>query len=58
MDLETFEADFQQWFMWDIYKLFLVEDWERYYAQQPKNNPGKCEHGKTPLTCEKCYWSK
>ena len=56
MTLETFEADFQ-WFMHGGFSRVLVEDWERYYAQDPKHKPTPCPHGKTKLTCEKCYFN-
>ena len=33
----------------------LIEEREREFRQRIKDDPTRCRHGKTPLTCEKCY---
>lgn len=55
-DLDKFEGEFQK-FMRGEYTHTLDEEWERQ-LRTPTIIPGKCPHGKSVLSCPKCYFDK
>jgi hypothetical protein len=56
-DEYEFETDFQL-FMRGVRSVVpMNEEIERIYWQLARKPPEACQHGKTRLTCEKCYLS-
>jgi hypothetical protein len=53
---EMFEESFQDFMQRGKHTETLVEEWERFYSK-PAPKPEECPHGKTKLSCGKCYFN-